>query len=55
MGTIDLPFETVSTALTKIEAEMDNQRAAVHIIVQGEVQFGMVNNHIEFIDKEIII
>jgi hypothetical protein len=54
MGTIDLPFETVSTALTKIETEIDNQRAAVHIIVQGEVQFGMVD-HIEFIHKEIII
>jgi hypothetical protein len=55
LGTKNLPFETVSTALAEMVAQSVNKRAAVHLTVQGGVQFGMVNNQIELIDKEITI
>ena len=54
---MNLPFETVSTALAEMVAQLVKQKAAVHltVLVQGGVQFGMVNNLIELGDKEIII
>jgi uncharacterized protein YejL (UPF0352 family) len=57
LGTMNLPFETVSTALAEMVAQLVKQKAAVHltVLVQGGVQFGKVNNLIELRDKEIII